>query len=240
MPGAGGSGTSGWLESGYQPYQNPKAQNEGLIVSGNNMQGHAPSYYGQGYAGNSASSVASGYGGSGYYVSSSSGGGYGDYLALLKQISQENNQFNLEQTKMVNEFNAQEALKNREWQERMSRNAHQYEVADLLAAGLNPVLSAGGQGAYVGSGAVASGQKAVADTTYGQGVMHMMTAMINAASAERVASIYTAASTHNQALYVSALKQNTTASLLGRIGSSLLYALGRWFSPAANITKNYY
>lgn len=66
---------------------------------------------------------------------------------------------NREATNATNAANAAESEKNRQFQERMSSTAHQREVKDLEASGLNPILSAGGQGASTPAGGVIPMQK---------------------------------------------------------------------------------
>lgn len=91
------------------------------------------------------------------------------YFKQLQQITAQNNAWSAQQAQnqmafqagqgmIARKFNHDEAELSRLWQERMSNTAHQREIKDLQAAGLNPVLSAmGGSGAPVTSGATASG-----------------------------------------------------------------------------------
>ena len=141
-------------------------------------------------------------------------------IAQMQGIAQANNAWSAGQAQIQREwqeqqnakamaFNQSEAAKNRNWQEMLSNTAHQREVRDLMAAGLNPVLSAmNGNGASVGSGATAQGvtsqgAKGDTDTSANGAIANLLgsilsaqtqieAANINAKTQEAVADKYTA------------------------------------------------
>lgn len=67
------------------------------------------------------------------------------------------NQLAMSNWREAAEFNATEAEKQRQWQTQMANTVYQRTMKDMLAAGLNPVLAAGGG---LGSAAVSGGAAA--------------------------------------------------------------------------------
>lgn len=65
-------------------------------------------------------------------------------------------QRNLDLQQRAQVFNAEEAAKQRSFEERLANTAYQRQAADLKAAGFNPAMAIGAGGAYVPSGAAAS------------------------------------------------------------------------------------
>lgn len=122
--------------------------------------------------------------------------------ALSEYYAQNARNWSAEQAQITRDFNANEAAKNRNWQAIMSNTAHQREVRDLIAAGLNPVLSAGGgNGATVGSGSAASASipattKADVDVSANHAAASMVGSLANAA-----ATIQASANSANALMY---------------------------------------
>jgi len=141
------------------------------------------------------------------------------------------------------EYNTSEAAKNRDWQQLMSNTAHQREIQDLQAAGLNPILSAmGGQGASVGSGATAAsasagtGSKGEVDMSANNAIVNLLTSWLDnvnqlqmqqnsARSNEAVADKYTAMS--ELVAHLSGQYGMKTAGIYGANALQNTYAQGQ-------------
>lgn len=166
--------------------------------------------------------------------------------AKSAQMAAEQRDWQERQNALAMQFNAQEAAKSRSWQEYMSNTAHQREIKDLKAAGLNPVLSAmGGNGAAVTSGATASGvtsagAKGEVDTSANAALVQILgsvlsaqtqlqTANVNARTQEAVADKYTAMEKLVAQIGADASKYGAQLGYAGsKYNADMHYSLGKY------------
>lgn len=154
---------------------------------------------------------------------------YGEYIRQILAESQKNTaasqQFAREQMEYQTKsdqaamaWSAQEAAKNRDWQESLADTAHQREVRDLLGAGLNPILSAN-NGAYTGSGATGQGFSSQGSMgqvdTNGTGALGgLFSTVMNTASNAMIAGIYTDAEKYSADNQLAAARLSAETSIL--------------------------
>ena len=167
-------------------------------------------------------------------------------IAYMQGVAQANNAWSAGQAQIQREwqeqqnakamaFNQNEAAKNRNWQEMLSNTAHQREVRDLMAAGLNPVLSAmNGNGASVGSGATAQGVTS-------QGAKGDTDMSVNGAIVNLLGSILSA-QTQIEAANVNARTQEAVAekyTAMDRIVAEISSAASRYHSDQSAAASRY-
>lgn len=85
-------------------------------------------------------------------------------MAHSSAEAQLNRDWQTNANKLAMEFSANQAELNRQWYDQQRSNAYQTAVADLKAAGLNPILAASNGGAASSSGAIASGVSSAGST----------------------------------------------------------------------------
>lgn len=169
----------------------------------------------------------------------------------MKQISSANNawseaqaqkqmEYQRQSNKIAMDFNASEAAKNRDWQKMMSDTAHQREVRDMLAAGLNPVLSVnGGNGAAVTSGSTASGvtssgAKGETDMSLNGALVSLLNNVLTQKNQLDIANV------NAQTNLAVADKYNAMNAYLGRLQNQLGYAnldLSRYLGELSSFTS---
>lgn len=110
-------------------------------------------------------------------------GGVANYFG-----QQSANATNIQLSREAQQFNAHEAAKNRDWQAMMSNSAYQRSMADMRAAGLNPMLAFSQGGASSPSGSSASGTAATVENAVGPALSTALQAATVKAQIDKIKS----------------------------------------------------
>ena len=169
----------------------------------------------------------------GSYISSMDSGSTVDSMLQMLQS----------QADLNNSWSAEQAQKQMDFQERMSNTAHQREIADLKAAGLNPVLSA-----RLGGASTPSGASATADGSILNAMVQMFDKMLDQQFVSAVAAARSAGSGSGSGSGYSgdstgALTNSEQASLFnlftgkGKVNAESIGALEKVINNAVNTGK---